>query len=133
MRKPTLVKQHYRAAVLMFQREFALRLVAKPGDQLYCRLSANVQLLSKVTHIMKVSRNNFKPPPQVESSVVRIELKQPPPPIDFNEWDGLLRILFVRKNRTVTGNFLGSKSILEMMVGNYRTVCSVQNKVCDRR
>ncbi len=38
----------------MFQREFAQRLVAKPGDKLYCRLSANTQLLARVDHLMKV-------------------------------------------------------------------------------
>jgi len=47
-------RPQFHAAVLMFQREFALRLVARPGDALYCRLSANTQLLSKVTHVMKV-------------------------------------------------------------------------------
>lgn len=45
----------FRCAVLMFQREFALRLVAKPGDKLYCRLSINTQLLARVDHLMKVS------------------------------------------------------------------------------
>ena len=44
----------YRCAVLMFQREFAQRLVAKPGDKLYCRLSINTQLLARVDHLMKV-------------------------------------------------------------------------------
>lgn len=63
-----------RCCVLMFQREFALRLTARPGDPLYNRLSVNVQFFSKVTHIMKVGKSNFKPPPQVESSVVRIEV-----------------------------------------------------------
>lgn len=43
-----------RCAVLMFQREFAMRLVAKPGDKLYTRLSVNAQMWAKVTHIMKV-------------------------------------------------------------------------------
>ena len=43
-----------RCAVLMFQREFAQRLIAKPGDKLYCRLSINTQLLSRVDHLMKV-------------------------------------------------------------------------------
>ena len=32
----------FRCAVLMFQREFAMRLVARPGSELYCRLSVNV-------------------------------------------------------------------------------------------
>ncbi|CAG8480156.1 5036_t:CDS:2 [Diversispora eburnea] len=78
-----------KCAILMFQREFALRLVAKPGDSLYCRLSVNVQLFAKVYHIMKVGKNNFKPPPQVESSVVRIEPLNPPPTVSTKEFDGM--------------------------------------------
>nr|CAG8548908.1 2790_t:CDS:2 [Entrophospora candida] len=113
----------FRCAILMFQREFALRLVAKPGDNLYCRLSVNVQLYAKVTHIMKVGKNNFKPPPQVEASVVRIEPINPPPPIDFKEWDGLMRIVFVRKNRTLAASFKTS-SILQIIENNYKTYCS---------
>mmetsp|Transcript_7573 Transcript_7573/g.33776 ORF Transcript_7573/g.33776 Transcript_7573/m.33776 type:complete len:97 (-) Transcript_7573:1684-1974(-) len=46
---------HFRYAVIMFQREFAMRLVAKPGDELYCRLSINTQLLAKVDHLLAVS------------------------------------------------------------------------------
>lgn len=114
----------FRTAVLMFQREFAMRLVAKPGEDLYCRLSVNAQLLSKIVHVMKVSRNSFRPPPQVESSVVRVEPIQPPPPVDFQEWDGLLRILFLRKNKTVGANFK-TTSVLDMLEKNYRTWCSL--------
>ena len=55
----------FRCAVLMFQKEFAQRLIAKPGSDLYCRLSVNVQLLAKVDHLIKVGKNNFKPPPKV--------------------------------------------------------------------
>ena len=46
----------FRCAILMFQREFAMRLVARPGSPLWGRLSANVQLYAKVDHIMKVAR-----------------------------------------------------------------------------
>lgn len=74
---------------------------------------------------MKVGKNNFRPPPQVESSVVRIEIKQPPPPVDFDEFDGLLRILFVRKNKTLAGNFK-TKSVMEMLERNYKTLCSIR-------
>lgn len=58
----------FRCAVLMFQKEFAERLVARPGDKLYCRLTANTQLLAKVDHLMRVGKNNFRPPPKVSSS-----------------------------------------------------------------
>jgi 18S rRNA (adenine1779-N6/adenine1780-N6)-dimethyltransferase len=104
----------FRAAVLMFQREFALRLTAKPGDDMYCRLSVNTQLLARVTHVMKVARNNFRPPPKVESSVVRIEPRNPPPAVNFLEWDGLLRVCFQRKHRMLRAIFL-QKSVIKSL------------------
>ncbi|ALC46206.1 CG11837 [Drosophila busckii] len=117
----------FRCAVLMFQREFAQRLVAKPGDKLYCRLSINTQLLARVDMLMKVGKNNFKPPPKVESSVVRLEPKNPPPPINFTEWDGLTRIAFLRKNKTLAATFKVS-SVMEMLEKNYKLYRSLRNE-----
>jgi 18S rRNA (adenine1779-N6/adenine1780-N6)-dimethyltransferase len=117
-----------RTCILMFQREFAMRLFAKPGDKLYSRLSVNAQMWAKIDHIMKVGRNNFKPPPAVESSVVRLVPKNPRPQISYDEWDGLLRICFVRKNKQLRANFLGVTSVMEMLESNYRTWCA-QNDV----
>ncbi|KAF7524369.1 hypothetical protein PCG10_005853 [Penicillium crustosum] len=113
-----------RSCVLMFQREFALRLFAKPGDKLYSRLSVNAQMWAKIDHIMKVGKNNFKPPPQVESSVIRMVPKNPRPQINYEEWDGLLRIVFVRKNKTLRSSFIGTSSIMELLEANYRTWCA---------
>lgn len=117
-----------RVCILMFQREFALRLFAKPGDKLYSRLSVNAQMWAKIDHIMKVGKNNFKPPPAVESSVVRLVPKNPRPNISYEEWDGLLRICFVRKNKILRANFLGTTSIMNALEANYRTWCA-QNDI----
>ncbi|KXL45009.1 hypothetical protein M433DRAFT_67944 [Acidomyces richmondensis BFW] len=117
-----------RSCVLMFQREFAMRLFAKPGDKLYSRLSVNTQMWAKVDHVMKVGKNNFNPPPQVESNVVRITPKVPRPRISYDEWDGLLRIAFVRKNRVLRSAFLGTNSVMNMLEANYRTFCA-QNDI----
>jgi len=117
----------FRCAVLLVQREFAMRLVAKPGSEFYCRLSANVQLLAKCDHLMKVSKNNFTPPPKVESSVVRIEPRNPLPNINFVEWDGLLRIVFGRKNKTL-GAIFKQKKILEHLLENYKKYKILGNK-----
>lgn len=46
----------FRAAIIMFQHEFAMRLVAKPGDANYSRLAVNTQLLARVDHLLKVSK-----------------------------------------------------------------------------
>lgn len=86
---------------------------------MYCRLSVNVQLLARVDHLIKVSKNSFKPPPKVESSVVRIEPKYPPPPINFTEWDGLVRLCFLRKNKTLSAIFR-IKNVLKMLHENFK-------------
>lgn len=115
----------FRCAVIMFQREFAMRLVAKPGDTLYCRLSVNTQLLSRVSHLLKVGKNNFRPPPKVDSSVVRIEPRKPQPSVSFKEWDGLVRICFNRKNKTL-GSIFRQKSVLSILEKNYKTLQALQ-------
>ncbi|KAI3962144.1 hypothetical protein MKW92_014311 [Papaver armeniacum] len=111
----------FRCAVIMFQREFAMRLVAQPGDNLYCRLSVNTQLLSRISHLLKVGKNNFRPPPKVDSSVVRIEPRKPLPPVNFKEWDGLIRLCFNRRNKTL-GSVFRQKSVLSLLEKNYKTL-----------
>eukprot|EP00939_MAST-03C_sp_MAST-3C-sp1_P005341 g5341.t1 len=116
----------FRCAVIMFQDEFAKRLSAKPGDKLYCRLSVNTQLLAKVDQLMKVGKQNFRPPPKVESRVVRITPRIPPPPINFVEWDGLVRICFNRKNKTL-GSIFKQKKLLQMIERNLKTTRSLSS------
>lgn len=94
---------------------------------MYCRLSVNVQLLARVDHLIKVSKNSFKPPPKVESSVIRLEPKYPPPPINFTEWDGLVRLCFLRKNKTLSGIFR-LKKILKLLHENFKNFNSNDQK-----
>ena len=111
----------FRCAVLMVQQEFAMRMVAQPGSECYCRLSVNLQILAKVDHLFKVGKKNFRPPPKVESSVVRVEPKNPMPDIDYEQWDGLLRICFNRKNKTI-GAIFKTKTVLNFLYENYLRV-----------
>ena len=117
-----------RVCILMFQHEFSLRLVARPGESLYSRLSVNAQFWARCSLLMKVGKNNFRPPPKVESSLVRIEPKTglERPEISFDEWDGLLRICFGRKNKTLRANFV-TKEVLAMLEKNYRSWCSLNS------
>lgn len=93
---------------------------------MYCRLSVNTQLLAKVENLIKVGKANFRPPPKVDSLVVKIEIKNPPPPVNFTEWDGLVRLLFNRKHKTIRA-LLVTKSILLMIEENFKTQLSLQN------
>lgn len=69
---------------------------------------------------IQVGRNNFRPPPKVDSSVVRIEPRCPPPPVNFREWDGLVRLCFGRKNKTLAGIFRQSSTLCLLEVGTPR-------------
>lgn len=112
----------------MFQREFALRLCAPPGSPMWCRLSANVQLFSQVEHILKVGKSNFRPPPNVESSVVRMTPRNPPPPVRFEEFDGLGRVVFSRRNKTIRASF-GARGVSEMLEKNWKTWLAEREEV----
>jgi len=113
-----LRKPDFKCAVLMFQREFALRVCAQPNTEGYCRLSVNSQLLARCSHLMKISKNSFNPPPKVESSVIRLDPRHPPPPVDFEEWDGLVKLIFNRKNKKASSIFR-SKTAIECLYKGY--------------
>lgn len=57
---------------LMFQREVAERIVAKPGSEHYGRLSVAAQWRTAPRIAMTVHRSAFVPPPKVASAVVHI-------------------------------------------------------------
>jgi len=114
----------FRCAVLMFQKEFAERLIAKVGESQYGRLAVNTRLFVKVSCVCKVSRGSFNPPPEVDSMVVRIVPREPPIEVNFREWDGLMRICFGRKRKTLRSSFTMTHT-LKMLEENYQTWCAL--------
>lgn len=58
---------------LMFQREVADRLVAKPGAKIYGRLSVMTQWLTRPSKLFDLPGGAFTPPPKVVSSVVCLQ------------------------------------------------------------
>lgn len=65
-------------AVLMLQREFAERMIAKPGTDDYGRLSVGVYYRADCEIMLNVPRHAFWPQPKVDSCVVRLVPKPPP-------------------------------------------------------
>jgi len=63
--------------VLMFQREVAQRIVAKPGDDAYGRLAIISNWLCDARICMDLPPSAFTPPPKVHSAVVRFVPKKP--------------------------------------------------------
>jgi 16S rRNA (adenine1518-N6/adenine1519-N6)-dimethyltransferase len=70
----------YDAAVLMFQREVAERIVAEPHSKAYGRLSVLAQWRCEARILFDVNASAFVPPPSVKSSLVRLIPRQAPLP-----------------------------------------------------
>ena len=119
-----------RALVLMFQQEFVDRLLAAPGTPHYGKLPVLVNQYGcgGIEYVCKVGKNNFRPPPKVESAVVKVNLLAPAEAaaagttgrefVSFAEFDGLVRHVFTRKNKTFASCF-SSKSVLRELEAIY--------------
>jgi 16S rRNA (adenine1518-N6/adenine1519-N6)-dimethyltransferase len=68
----------YDALVLMFQREVAMRIVAKPGGKAYGRLAVLAGWRTDAKILFDVARTAFVPQPKVTSSVVRLDPRPVP-------------------------------------------------------
>ena len=86
-------------AVLMYQKEFAERLIAKPCQRNYSRISVLARALSNVKILEYVSKKNFSPIPKVDSAIVKIIPNGRKFDKKFFE---LVRILFTHKNKKVS-------------------------------
>ena len=60
---------------LMFQKEVAERITAKPGSKKYGRLSILIGLMAEAKIIMHIPSSAFKPQPKVDSAIVQIKPK----------------------------------------------------------
>jgi 16S rRNA (adenine1518-N6/adenine1519-N6)-dimethyltransferase len=66
-------------AVLMYQAEFAERLLAHAGDGSYGRLSVHAARWVSTTKVRDVPPGAFDPPPKVDSMVLRLDPHPTPP------------------------------------------------------
>lgn len=68
----------YESLTLMFQKEVAARIAAKPRSHAYGRLSVLVQWAARVTPLFDVAPRAFVPAPKVTSTLIRVEPRHVP-------------------------------------------------------
>ena len=85
---------------LMFQKEVADRLIAKPRAPAYGRLSVLTQWLTEPTRLFDVSPQAFVPPPKVTSSVVRlVPLPEPRGEAAFADFERVTAAAFGQRRK----------------------------------
>jgi len=93
-------------AVVMLQREVADRLVAAPGVRDYGLLSATTQMNARVETLFTLPPSAFSPPPDVYSTVVRLEFvpRFAELGVDAAGFDTFLKACFAQKRKTLANN-----------------------------
>ena len=71
----------FQSLTLMFQKEVAERIVARPGGKDYGRLSVLSQHRCEARKLFDVNRSAFTPPPKVTSSIVQLIPREKPQPV----------------------------------------------------
>ena len=90
----------WQSLTLMFQREVAERIVARPGTESYGRLSVLAQWRSVPKRLFDVSRSAFVPPPKIISSVVRLEpLAEPAAPAHLSDLERVTAAAFGQRRK----------------------------------
>jgi len=90
----------WQSLTLMFQREVAERIAAKPGSNEYGRLSVLAQWRSKPKILFDVSPRAFTPPPKVTSSILQVEpLAEPVAPAGLDDLEAVTAAAFGHRRK----------------------------------
>ncbi len=89
----------YDRLVLMFQREVAERIVARPGSKSYGRLSVLAGWRSEARILFDVAAAAFVPAPKVTSSLVELIPRQAPLPCDADALQLLTQAAFGQRRK----------------------------------
>lgn len=124
---PTHPITQFDQIVLLVQRELAERITASPGEKAYGAMSIRIQYLSDTEVICIVPPRAFKPPPHVDSAVVRLRPRPwPMPPDDLRWFTSLVQQGFSTRRKTLANN-------LQSLVSKDNVIQTLQDMNLDGR
>jgi 16S rRNA (adenine1518-N6/adenine1519-N6)-dimethyltransferase len=104
-----------RRAVFLVQREVADRITASPGSREYGYLSVATQLFARAETLFTVPPAAFRPPPKVDSAVIRLEIRSPDDRFGITDTPAFLKFASrcFRQKRKMLRNNLASEYLRE--------------------
>ncbi len=99
-----------RAITVMVQKEAAKRICAPPGSKECGAVSVSVWYRCEPKFLFEVGRGSFLPPPNVDSAVIRLDLRKTPPvPVaDEKFFFSLARAAFAQRRKTAANSISAS-------------------------
>lgn len=105
----------WQSLTLMFQREVADRIVAKPGTDAYGRLAILAQWRAEARIAMPVHRSAFTPPPKVMSAVVHIVPTEAPEGVRMTTLEKLTAAAFGQRRKMLRQSLKGIAGALDAL------------------
>ena len=101
--------KHLKAMVIMVQEEVAYRLSAKESTSDYGAITVGINLRGSAEVIIRVPRDKFTPPPNVDSAVVKIDIeKDKNLGVDFKRVRDLVRCAFSSRRKMLVNNIMST-------------------------
>ena len=101
---------------LMFQREVAERIVAKPSDEAYGRLGVLCGWRTEARIAFNVGRENLTPPPNVTSSVVHLVPKPVNPSVAVRKLEAVTKAAFGQRRKMVRQSLKSTGAPVESLL-----------------
>ncbi|WP_440948815.1 16S rRNA (adenine(1518)-N(6)/adenine(1519)-N(6))-dimethyltransferase RsmA [Methanosarcina sp. T3] len=110
-----LLHHKFKLGILMYQYEFAARMVSPPGRKDYSRLTVDTYYFADASILMKVPKGAFQPAPEVDSAVVKLV----PRPAPFEVRDEAFFLEFVaavfsQRRKKLRNSILNTNSMLKI-------------------
>lgn len=111
---PKVWPPFWQSLTLMFQREVAERIVAKPGSKAYGRLAILAQWRSDARIVMSLPPEAFTPPPKISSAVVHLTaLSEPRYPADAATLSNVVAAAFNQRRKMLRAALRGHAPDIE--------------------
>lgn len=112
--------EKFETLVLMFQKEVAERLYAKPCTKSYGQLSVLTQWKSDVEKVFDLNPGSFTPPPKVKSTVVKFSPKVMSncTVIDYKFFSSVLNAAFLHRRKLLVNSLRKYAENIEEIVQN---------------
>jgi 16S rRNA (adenine1518-N6/adenine1519-N6)-dimethyltransferase len=110
-----LLHHRFKLGILMYQYEFAARMVSPPGCKDYSRLTVDTYYFADASIIMRVPKGAFQPAPEVDSAVIKLI----PRPAPFEVRDEAFFLEFVaavfsQRRKKLRNSILNTNYILKI-------------------
>lgn len=112
---------------VMVQKEAAQRLCAEPGTRNVGAVSVAVQYYAQPELLFHVSRGSFLPPPNVDSAVIQLKIREKPPVEVLNEgfFFRTVKASFAQRRKTLSNSLSAGLAVPKQRALEALNICEI--------